>query len=492
MTPGGAWSHLDSSPNFHIERNRLASYRKWTSFQGMVPMLARSGFYLIGPQGLSKCAFCDVEIGGWRPRDDVVFEHLLKSSNCPLLRGQKTRNRPIDAEAFRQILPVLLDLQNVPSEYPRGEAETSANLLNEVDSRPLSPVHLLEGNEPSREEPEVSIIEPNVVTIRSLSPVQSISTVVTGQDSPPDYNREDVRLASFRDLTTLPVPKFMLAKIGFYLIGPSDLSKCAFCEVEIGMWQPEDDVVFEHLRWSTDCSLLRGRETRNRPINEESLRQILPIEYIIQDTASGSSRGEIETSINTPNASNMRSLSPPREMEGNRLVNFSVLKPKRVAVFEEYVLKSRRMNSLKNWPISIKQRPAELAEAGLFYNGFSDVLTCHSCGLRLKDWKSSEIPWEKHALLCSDCDFLRLRKGDKFIREVRKREIFEPASESEEPVIAQVIAEERLCAVCYEEQFDTVFLPCMHCYGCSSCAASVEKCGICKQEIRGMSLLFLP
>lgn len=69
----------------------------------------------------------------------------------------------------------------------------------------------------------------------------------------------------------------ILAKVGFYYIGPEDFVKCAFCNVEIGIWEPEDSALGEHLRWSPNCPLLKRRETGNFPCEPFSdLDKLLP------------------------------------------------------------------------------------------------------------------------------------------------------------------------------------------------------------------------
>jgi len=53
-----------------------------------------------------------------------------------------------------------------------------------------------------------------------------------------------------------------------YYTGDRDKVKCFFCQVEIMSWEPEEDPIEEHLRWSPDCPLLNGQHTSNVPIHE--------------------------------------------------------------------------------------------------------------------------------------------------------------------------------------------------------------------------------
>lgn len=72
------------------------------------------------------------------------------------------------------------------------------------------------------------------------------------------YRRYEDRLRSFADW-----PKFLnprpeaLARAGFYYIGRGDKVKCFKCGVMLHNWEPNDDPVEEHRRWSHMCQYLR-------------------------------------------------------------------------------------------------------------------------------------------------------------------------------------------------------------------------------------------
>ena len=44
----------------------------------------------------------------------------------------------------------------------------------------------------------------------------------------------------------------------FYFTNKSDLVRCAFCGVEVGYWEEEDNAVKEHQRWSPFCVFAMG------------------------------------------------------------------------------------------------------------------------------------------------------------------------------------------------------------------------------------------
>ena len=45
------------------------------------------------------------------------------------------------------------------------------------------------------------------------------------------------------------------------------------------------------------------------------------------------------------------------------------------------------------------------------------------------------------------------------------------------------LQEQRICKVCYDEEINTVFLPCGHLVCCSMCAPALSKCPVCRTSI---------
>lgn len=286
-------------------------------------------------------------------------------------------------------------------------------------------------------------------------------------------NKEKHRIKTFRYWKFEATNKNLLAQIGFYYIGPEDLVKCYFCKVEIGTWQPEDNPVEEHLKWSPNCPLLHRRETTNEPLDADALKRILPI--IDYDTC------------------------------GTRSVtHLSRLRETHTHEHPEFALESHRLASYKDWPISMKQRPEELAEAGFYYTGRGDWVACFSCGGGLKDWKELDVPWEEHAMWYNKCEYLKLMKGQKFIDEIS------PPSSSKDTVCVAVsqlvnlrlkdkeeksiisLDESRMCKICCECEYNTVFFPCGHIIACVKCATSVMKCPYCRQSFTSIKRIYFP
>lgn len=74
------------------------------------------------------------------------------------------------------------------------------------------------------------------------------------------------------------------------------------------------------------------------------------------------------------------------------------------------------MRTFRDWPPALKQQPLELADAGFYYIGLSDQVKCFYCDGGLRNWQPEDDPWVEHARWFSKCVFVRLRKGDEYIK----------------------------------------------------------------------------
>lgn len=67
-----------------------------------------------------------------------------------------------------------------------------------------------------------------------------------------------------------------------------------------------------------------------------------------------------------------------------------------------------RMNSFKDWPKQMRQKPEELAKNGLFYSGIGDRVLCFYCDLALRDWNSDDHIAIEHGKWSPQCLFLKM------------------------------------------------------------------------------------
>lgn len=330
-------------------------------------------------------------------------------------------------------------------------------------------------------------------------------------DEPPNVsflNHESNRLAAFESWTVPFIDKKLLARTGFYYIGPNDLVKCFYCKVEIGMWEPDDNVINEHLKWSPSCRLISGRETENIPIDTNAFRQVLP--QISYDTC-GIRDVRSSAIVESSSITSQSSIESTEQTETNHSNNLLVInRPEH----SEFKLESTRLRSFLDWPKTMKQRPKNLAEAGFFYTGKGDRVICFSCGGGLKLWDETDDPWEQHAMWYEKCDYLKLMKGQEFIKEVTaknksevnknmentedventedKKEVMQPDKDNNvSNGCKKPILDSRLCKICYENEYNTAFLPCGHIIACAKCASSVTTCPYCRQPFTSIMRVYL-
>ena len=86
-------------------------------------------------------------------------------------------------------------------------------------------------------------------------------------------------------------------------------------------------------------------------------------------------------------------------------------KPKHI----DYTRLEKRQRSFNRWPAGTGQDVDTLSNAGFFYSGKSDEVTCFHCSLSLKDWSTGYDPWKIHAKLFPYCAHVRQCRGDAFV-----------------------------------------------------------------------------
>ena len=83
----------------------------------------------------------------------------------------------------------------------------------------------------------------------------------------------------------------------------------------------------------------------------------------------------------------------------------------------QLVSEAARLSTFQDWPPGLRQKKEEMAAAGLFYVGQSDQVKCFYCDGGLREWQVEDKPWVEHAGWFHNCGFIRLKKGEEFIKE---------------------------------------------------------------------------
>lgn len=95
------FNDLMSIDDLNIEKCRLKTFDKhWPHAYISPKILAKIGFYYVGPHDQVKCHFCKVLVSSWEMGDNEICEHERWSmgliGKCPLLMREKTKNVPLD------------------------------------------------------------------------------------------------------------------------------------------------------------------------------------------------------------------------------------------------------------------------------------------------------------------------------------------------------------------------------------------------------------
>lgn len=155
--------------------------------------------------------------------------------------------------------------------------------------------------------------------------------------------------------------------------------------------------------------------------------------------------------------------------------------------YKEYATKKSRLDSFKDWPKALKQRPEELVESGFFYEGVGDRTICFYCGIGIKDWDPEDTPNDEHLKFNKYCIYLRLKLGKPQIKDDDMLNVEISLNEKE-----KVDSKINLCRICYENPLQITFMPCGHIFTCIDCGCSLKDCPVCRIYIHTNFRIYLP
>lgn len=356
---------------YKYERHRLETFLTWPANAKVEAWkMAKAGLLYTGLEEEVRCFSCDCVLSQWQYGDQVMTRHRLASPDCPFVQNQS---------------------DNVPC-LPQGGDITPEDLGTSPLSDPGAP-HLTDDAGPHE-------MRWGGGSLRQ-----------TSRHSPEgptelDYKSEAARLSSFDNWSVAFIAPSDLAKAGFYGLDPSGLEdgcKCAFCHNCVGDWVEGDDPMSEHRALFPLCRFVQGLEVGNLPLESTGETQ----ESVGQDeTGIRWSSPHQEPNSVSEKASNTASLLGREDCGVMKHVG---------PLHPQHATLEARLRTFRDWPPALKQQPAQLSEAGFYYIGLSDQVKCFYCDGGLRNWQPEDVPWVEHARWFSQCVFVRLVKGDKFI-----------------------------------------------------------------------------
>ncbi|CAK1585728.1 unnamed protein product [Parnassius mnemosyne] len=210
----------------------------------------------------------------------------------------------------------------------------------------------------------------------------------------PFFSSKSSRLLSFENwpLVMRQKPED-LAEAGFFYTGHADGTKCFHCGGGLKDWEDDDDPWQQHVQWFSQCAYLIISECDSVYFNYRKTR----------------AEGRDECGIRVQNTSLNNKTTTLSGEENEKSMQYSR------AEYPFFSSKSSRLLSFENWPLVMRQKPEDLAEAGFFYTGHADGTKCFHCGGGLKDWEDDDDPWQQHVQWFSQCAYVKFQLEQCFV-----------------------------------------------------------------------------
>ncbi|XP_042889183.1 baculoviral IAP repeat-containing protein 3-like [Penaeus japonicus] len=356
--------------NLNQEKVRLSTFIDWPLEWLSPSSLAADGFYYTRREDRVKCVFCRKEISGFKKGCIIGEEHKRLSPNCHFVNGSSTSNIPIKFYSIEGML-----WHNI-----------------------------------RKHQPSISSSYPYSAIIHDNSWRGKFSTIKE-------------RLASFENWPDCLVQKPLdLANAGFFYEGANDYVRCFHCYGGLYNWEKGDIPWNEHAKWYPKCQHIKSERGIEfiHTIEEEMKRKpaMDPDDILMELDIVKCVRRSYEH--NVPIFLSYFDTSYGYEDRPITYIcredDYIIGIPYQSCSKKEYSTIEKRLASFKKWPDCLVQKPQDLAEAGLYYEGVGDYVRCFQCSGGHCNWEKEDIPWNLHARWRPDCLHLYLKKGIEFIK----------------------------------------------------------------------------
>ncbi|MCK5894593.1 MAG: hypothetical protein KAG53_09370 [Endozoicomonadaceae bacterium] len=216
------------------------------------------------------------------------------------------------------------------------------------------------------------------LTISKKNPKRVLNT--TDIPYSPAFDKLGIRISSYQGWPgyVSQTPKEM-AEAGWCFTGCDDTTFCFHCNGIAKDWEVYHDPLKRHKKLYPECKFLVGKISSKDSIKD-----------------GGNSKSKTKDNL----------------------------------VYPDYQNIHIRTSSYQGWPGYVSQTPKEMAEAGWFYTGYSDVTKCFQCGGTAKQWDLYTNPLKRHKELYPECKFLVGKVDSKPPEEVNSKQSNDP----EEPI----------------------------------------------------------
>ena len=264
------------------EAVRLKSFKDWPNWAAVWPtLLARAGFYYTKTADQVACFCCSGRLKTWEAGDSPLTEHKRFFPQCRFMTGRDSTNVPLGEAPEVETPEVPPCGQSSCTKAKSGYYVQLAKRVAGLDqhSGPTSLNHsttTVKGRFPQTGQyASLQYSAANEAPQGSLSMAAGGATGIASLSLQQlqDMKLESKRLESF---TNWPTQAYAcpanLAKAGLFYFDIADHVRCAFCNVTVRRWKPDDEPMEVHLKSSPPCAFLKdARAAGNVSIEEEKV-----------------------------------------------------------------------------------------------------------------------------------------------------------------------------------------------------------------------------
>ena len=295
---GSYFKRLGKGPPFRgneemqYEAVRLKSFKDWPNWAAVWPtLLTRAGFYYTKTADQVACFCCSGRLKTWEAGDSPLTEHKRFFPQCRFMTGRDSTNVPL-GEAPEVPPCGQSSCTKAKSGYYVQQAKHAAANNSQpvkVPGRPAAGLDQHSG--PTSLNHSTTTVKgqfPQTGQYTSLqysatneAPQGNLSMATggtTGIGSLSLQQLQDLKLESKRQesFTNWPSEAYAcpanLAKAGLFYFDIADHVRCAFCNVTLRGWKPDDEPMEVHLKSSPPCTFLKdARAGGNVSIEEEKV-----------------------------------------------------------------------------------------------------------------------------------------------------------------------------------------------------------------------------
>jgi baculoviral IAP repeat-containing protein 7/8 len=172
--------------------------------------------------------------------------------------------------------------------------------------------------------------------------------------------------------------------------------------------------------------------------------------------------------------------------------------------YPKYLSEKDRLKTFETFPKGLEISSKDLSAAGWVYILRNDSVKCFHCGGGFKNFKLGDDPALLHAMLYSNCRYIKCVKGIDYVEKARKlrpkwlsgeniSEINKEINENDESSDDEIKPPK--CVICETEEANHVATSCYHVFG-EECWKKMMKtsarCAFCNININEVKRIFFP